>query len=59
MVNSGEKKNVHKREKKEIMKMELYDDYSILAEPRWQATKQSWSSSIALQYMKLAFSDRM
>jgi hypothetical protein len=33
MASSGEKKNPHKREKKEIMNMELYDAHSILAEP--------------------------
>jgi hypothetical protein len=35
MANSGEKKNAHRRGKKEVMNMELYDDYSILAEPGW------------------------
>jgi hypothetical protein len=41
------------------MNMELYDDYSILADSGWQAAEQLWSSSTALQYVKLAFSDRM
>jgi hypothetical protein len=59
MASSGEKKNPHKREKKEVMNMELYDDHSILAEQGWQAAEQPWSSSTALQYVKLAFSDRM
>jgi hypothetical protein len=59
MANSGEKKNPHRREKKEVMNMELYDDHFILAELGWQDAKQSWSSSTALQYVKLAFSDRM
>jgi hypothetical protein len=39
--------------------MELYDDHSILAEPGWQDAEQPWSSNTALQYVKLAFSDRM
>jgi hypothetical protein len=39
--------------------MELYDDHSILAKPGWQATEQPWSLSTVLQYVKLAFSDRM
>jgi hypothetical protein len=59
MASSGEKKNPHRRGKKEVMNMELYDDHSILAEPGWQVAEQSWSSSTALQYVKLAFSDRM
>jgi hypothetical protein len=59
MASSGEKKNPHKRGKKEVMNMELYDDHSILAEPGWQIAEQPWSSSIALQYVKLAFSDKM
>jgi hypothetical protein len=59
MVSSGEKKNPHKRGKKEVMNMELYDDHSILVEPRWQDVEQPWSSSTVLQYVKLAFSDRM
>jgi hypothetical protein len=46
-------------EKKEVMNMELYDDHSILATPGWQVAEQPWSSSSALQYVKLAFSDRM
>jgi hypothetical protein len=52
-------KNPHRRGKKEVMNMELNDDHSILAEPGWQVAKQPWSSSTALQYVKLAFSDRM
>jgi hypothetical protein len=59
IASSREKKYVHKWEKKEVMNMELYDDHSILAEPGWQAAEQPWSSSTALQYVKLAFSDRM
>jgi hypothetical protein len=59
MVSSGEKKNAYRRGKKEVMNMELYDDYSILAELGWQAAEQPWSSSTVLQYVKLAFSDRM
>jgi hypothetical protein len=59
MASSGEKKNAHGRGKKEVMNMELYDDYSILVEPGWQDAEQPWSSSIALQYMKLTFLDRM
>jgi hypothetical protein len=59
MANSGEKKNAYRQGKKEVMNMELYDDHSILAEPGWQDAEQPWSSSIALQYVKLAFSDRM
>jgi hypothetical protein len=52
MASNGEQKNAYRRGKKEVMNMELYDDHSILAE-------QPWSSSTALQYVKLAFSDRM
>jgi hypothetical protein len=59
MASSKEKKNPHRRGKKEVMNMELYDDYSILAELGWQAAEQPWSSSTALQYVKLAFLDRM
>jgi hypothetical protein len=59
MTSSGEKKNAHRRGKKEVMNMELYDDHSILAEPGWQDTKQPWSSNTAFRYVKLAFSDRM
>jgi hypothetical protein len=59
MLSSGEKKNPHRRGKKEVMNMELYDDYSILVEPGWQDAEQLWSSSTALQYVKLAFSNRM
>jgi hypothetical protein len=59
MASSEEKKNPHMRGKKEVMNIELYDDHSILAKPSWQATEQPWSSSTALQYVKLAFSDRM
>jgi hypothetical protein len=59
MASSGEKKNAHRRRKKEVMNVELYDDHSILAEPGWQDAKQPRSSSTALQYVKLAFSDRM
>jgi hypothetical protein len=59
MAGSGEKKNAHRRGKKKVMNMELYDDHSILAESGWQAAEQPWSSSTALQYVKLAFSDRM
>jgi hypothetical protein len=59
MASSGEKKNPHRWGKKEVMNMELYDDHSILAELGWQDAEQPWSSSTALQYMKLAFSDRM
>jgi hypothetical protein len=40
MANSGEKKYAHRRGKKEVMNMELYDDHSILAEPGWQAAEQ-------------------
>jgi hypothetical protein len=39
--------------------MELYDNHSILAESGWQDVEQPWSSSTTLQYVKLAFSDRM
>ena len=39
--------------------MELYDDHSILAERGWEAAELPWSSTIARQYVKLAFSDRM
>jgi hypothetical protein len=59
MASSGEKKYAHRRGKKEVMNMELYDNHSILAEPGWQDAKQPWSSSTALRYVKLAFSDRM
>jgi hypothetical protein len=59
MASSGEKKYAHRRGKREVMNMELYDDHSILAEPGWQDAEQPWSSSTALQYVKLAFSDRM
>jgi hypothetical protein len=59
MANSGKKKNAHRRGKKKVMNMELYDDHSILAEPGWQDAEQPWSSSTALQYVKLVFSDRM
>jgi hypothetical protein len=59
MASSGEKKNLHRRGKKEVMNMELYDDHSILVEPGWQVAEQPWSSSTALQYVKLVFSDRM
>jgi hypothetical protein len=59
MASSEEKKNTHRQRKKKVMNMELYDDYSILTEPGWQAAEQSWSSSTTLQYVKLAFSDRM
>jgi hypothetical protein len=59
MASSGEKKNAHKQGKKEIMNMELYDDHSILVEPGWQVAEQLWSSSTTLQYVKLAFLDRM
>jgi hypothetical protein len=59
MASSGEKKYAHRRGKKEVMNMELYDDHSILAEPGWQDAEQLWSSSTAFQYVKLAFSDRM
>jgi hypothetical protein len=59
MASSREKKNPHRRGKKEVMNMELYDDHSILTELGWQAAEQPWSSSTALQYVKLAFSDRM
>jgi hypothetical protein len=41
------------------MNMELYNDHSILAELGWQDAEQPWSSNTALQYVKLAFSDRM
>jgi hypothetical protein len=40
MAISGEKINAYKRGKKEVMNMELYDEHSILVEPKWQATKQ-------------------
>jgi hypothetical protein len=59
MASSREKKYAHRRGKKEVMNMELYDDHSILAEPGWQDAEQPWSSSTALRYVKLAFSDRM
>jgi hypothetical protein len=59
MASNGEKKYAHRWRKKEVMNMELYDDHPILAEPGWQDAEQPWSSSTALQYMKLAFSDRM
>jgi hypothetical protein len=59
MASSEEKKYAHRRGKKEVMNMELYDDHSILAEPGWQDAEQPWSSSTALQYVKLAFLDRM
>ena len=59
MASSGERKNAHRHEKKEVMKLELYDDHSILVEPGWQAAEQPWSSSTTLQYVKLAFLDRM
>jgi hypothetical protein len=59
MASSGEKMNPHWRGKKEVMNMELYDDHSILAELGWQDAEQLWSSTTALQYVKLAFSDRM
>jgi hypothetical protein len=59
MASSGEKKYAHRRGKREVMNMELYDDHSILAEPGWQDAQQPWSSNTALQYVKLAFSDRM
>jgi hypothetical protein len=55
MASSGEKKYAHRREKREVMNVELYDDYSILAEPGWQDAEQPWSSNTALQYVKLAF----
>jgi hypothetical protein len=35
MASSGEKKNLYRRGKKEVMNMELYDDDSILAESGW------------------------
>jgi hypothetical protein len=53
MASSGEKKYAHRRGKREVMNMELYDDHSILAEPGWQDAEQPWSSNIALQYVKL------
>jgi hypothetical protein len=59
MASSGEKKNAHRRGKKEVMNMELYNNHSILVELGWQDAEQPWSSSTALQYVKLAFSDRM
>jgi hypothetical protein len=59
MASSGKKKYAHRRGKKEVMNMELYDDHSILAELGWQAAEQPWLSSTTLQYVKLAFSDRM
>jgi hypothetical protein len=59
LASSGEKKNPHRRGKKEVMNMELYDDHSILAKPGWQDAEQPWSLSTAFQYVKLAFSDRM
>jgi hypothetical protein len=59
MANSEEKKYAHRRGKKEVMNMELYDDHSILAEPGWHDAEQPWSSSTALRYVKLAFSDTM
>jgi hypothetical protein len=59
MASSGEKKYAHRRGKREVMNMELYDDHSILAESGWQDAEQPWSSSTSLQYVKLAFSDRM
>jgi hypothetical protein len=59
MASSGEKKYAHRRGKREVMNMELYDDHSILAELGWQDVEQPWSSNTALQYVKLAFSDRM
>jgi hypothetical protein len=59
MASNGEKNNAHRRGKKEVMNMELYDDHSILAESGWQAAEEPWSSNIALQYVKFAFSDRM
>jgi hypothetical protein len=59
MASSGEKKYAHRRGKREVMNIELYDDHSILAKPGWQDVEQPWSSSTALQYVKLAFSDRM
>jgi hypothetical protein len=49
MASSGEKKNLHRRGKKEVMNMELYDDHSILVKPGWQVAEQPWSSSTALQ----------
>jgi hypothetical protein len=52
MASNGEKKYAHRRGKREVMNMELYDDHSILAEPGWQDAEQSWSSSTALQYVK-------
>jgi hypothetical protein len=59
MASSGEKKDAYRQGKREVMNMELYDDHSILAEPRWQDAEQPWSSNTALQYVKLAFLDRM
>src|SRR5665811_1333069 len=59
MASSGEKRNAHKRGKKENLNMELYDDLSILAEPGWEVAEQPWSSNTARQYVKLTFSDRM
>jgi hypothetical protein len=59
MASSGEKKYAHRRGKREVMNVELYDDHSILAEPGWQDAEQPWSSNTVLQYVKLAFSDRM
>jgi hypothetical protein len=59
MASSGEKKYAHRRGKREVMNVELYDDHSILAEPGWQDAEQPWSSNTALQYVKLAFSNRM
>jgi hypothetical protein len=59
MASSGEKKNAHIRGKMKVMNMELYDDHSILAEPWWQDAEQPWSSSTALRYVKLVFSNRM
>jgi hypothetical protein len=38
MASNGEKKNLHRRGKKEVMNMELYDDHSILAKAGCRTT---------------------
>jgi hypothetical protein len=48
MASSQKKKNPHRRGKKEVMNIKLYDDHSILAELGWQDAEQPWLSSTAV-----------